>query len=33
MHAIPSRTYEVNCAHHIMIDEPDRLAAILIEVS
>jgi pimeloyl-ACP methyl ester carboxylesterase len=26
-------TYEVNCGHHIMIDEPDRLAEILIEVA
>jgi pimeloyl-ACP methyl ester carboxylesterase len=27
------RTYEVNCGHHIMIDEPDRLTEILLEVS
>jgi pimeloyl-ACP methyl ester carboxylesterase len=26
------RTYEVNCGHHIMIDEPDRLTEILLEV-
>jgi pimeloyl-ACP methyl ester carboxylesterase len=27
------RTYEVNCGHHIMIDEPDRLTEILLEVA
>jgi pimeloyl-ACP methyl ester carboxylesterase len=27
------RTYEVNCGHHIMIDEPDRLTKILLEVA
>jgi pimeloyl-ACP methyl ester carboxylesterase len=27
------RTYEVNCGHHVMIDEPDRLTEILIEVA
>ena len=26
------RTYEVNCGHHVMIDEPDRLTEILLEV-
>ena len=26
------RTYEVNCGHHIMIDEPDRLTEILLEI-
>lgn len=26
------RTYEVNCGHHIMIDEPERLTEILLEV-
>lgn len=26
------RTYEVNCGHHIMIDEPERLTDILLEV-
>jgi hypothetical protein len=27
------RTYEVNCGHHIMIDEPDRLTEILLQVA
>ena len=27
------RTFEVNCGHHIMIDEPDRLTEILLEVA
>ncbi|MGB7660501.1 MAG: hypothetical protein WBL96_19480, partial [Pseudolabrys sp.] len=27
------RTYEVSCGHHIMIDEPDRLTEILLEVA
>ena len=27
------RTYEVNGGHHIMIDEPDRLTEILLEVA
>ena len=27
------RTYEVNCGHHIMIDEPGRLTEILVEVA
>jgi pimeloyl-ACP methyl ester carboxylesterase len=27
------RTYEVNCGHHIMIDEPERLTEILLEVA
>lgn len=27
------RTYEVNCGHHIMIDAPDRLTDILIDVA
>ena len=27
------RIYEVNCGHHIMIDEPDRLTEILLEVA
>jgi len=26
------RTYEVNCGHHVMIDAPDRLTEILLEV-
>ncbi|MGA8749560.1 MAG: hypothetical protein WB563_12280 [Pseudolabrys sp.] len=27
------RTYEVACGHDVMIDEPDRLTEILIEVA
>jgi len=27
------RTYEVNCGHHVMIDEPERLTEILLEVA
>ena len=27
------RTYEVNGGHHIVIDEPDRLTEILLEVA
>ena len=27
------RTYEVNCGHHVMIDAPDRLTEILLEVA